>query len=284
MKGSVRNVELFLLVIFLIITIPLVYSLYNFQNQLAIDLGISHAVIAEHTDVTILKLIGFFITEIFIGCAGIFLIFRELKKVGTNDFSEMLDEAIYSENRKQEDKVTASEKNTHKVSEQGIINDINNISKNTTLKEYCNQSISIIAKHFEISQGIFYLATTHNSKNILSLIGGYAYYKPADGETTFLFGEGLAGQVAKAQKLINIKNVPDGYIKIISGLGEATPSNLLIVPLIDKDKTIAVMELASFNVFINKDEELIAKLANLLVKNLVVKMKISTNDQSSKEV
>ncbi len=284
MKGSVRNVELFLLVIFLIITIPLVYSLYNFQEQLAIDLGISPAVIAEHTDVTILKLIGFFITEIFIGCAGIFLVFRELKKVNTNDFSEMFDETIYIENKKNEQKTTTSDKNIDIISEQDIIDEINNISKNTTLKEYCNQSISIIAKYFEISQGIFYITKTQNSKNFLSLIGGYAYYKPEDGETNFLFGEGLAGQVAKAQKQINIKNVPDGYIKIISGLGEATPSNLLIIPLIDKDKTIAVMELASFNDFKNKDEELISKLSKLLVKNLVEKMKGSYNDLSSKDV
>ncbi len=281
MKGSVRNVELFLLVIFLIITGPLVYSLYNFQEQLAIDLGISPAIIAEHTDVTILKLMGFFITEIFIGCAGIFLIFRELKKVNSTDFSEMLDDTVYSENKKNEGKTSNSNKKTREISEQNIIDEINNIPKTTTLKEFCNQSLSIIAKHFEISQGIFYITSTENSKNILSLIGGYAYYKPEDGETNFLFGEGLAGQVAKAQKLINIKNVPEGYIKIISGLGDATPSNLLIIPLIDKNKTLAVMELASFNVFENNEEELITKLSKLLVKNLLIKMK--NNDLSSKE-
>ena len=284
MKGSVRNVEVFLLVIFLIITIPLVYSLFNFQNQLAIDLGINREVIAEHTDVTILKLIGFFITEIFIGCAGIFLIFRELKKNNSNEFSEMLDETVYSELKKKNNTTTNPEKVTREISEQDLVAEINNISKTTTLKDYCNQSISIIAKHFEISQGVFFITTTQNSKNILSLIGGYAYYKPEDGETSFLFGEGLAGQVAKAQKLINIKNVPDGYIKIISGLGNATPSNLLIIPLIEKEKTIAVIELASFKLFETKDEELLSKLSKLLVKNLVAKMKVGNDNQSSKEV
>lgn len=278
MKGSVRNVELFLLLIFLIITVPLVYSLYNFQDQLAIDLGVDTAVIAEHTDVTILKLIGFFITEIFIGCAGIFLIFRELKKTTANDLSDVLDETIYY-NKQKEKVIHQPTLEKLDTDEQSLLTQISNIPKKTSLKEYCNLVIGIISKQFEVSQGIFFLTTTEESKKFLYLIGGYAYYKPDDGETKFLFGEGLAGQVAKAQKIINIKNVPDGYIKIVSGLGSSTPKNLIIVPFVEKSQTIGVMELASFKTFSTKHEEILSSLSSIIVKELIIKIKESEKDK-----
>lgn len=270
MKGNLKNVELFLLIIFLIITVPLVYSIYDFQEQLAKDLGISPEIIAKHTDVTILKLIGFFIIQIFIGSTGVFFVFRELKKHKTNEFADLLDETIYLDKKTStSNKEEGAQTNT--TSTIDLETQINNISKTLTLKEYCNQSIALIATHFEICQGVFYISSSTKSKKMLSLIGGYAYYKPEDGETTFMFGEGLAGQVAKAQKIINIKNIPNGYINIISGLGNSSPKNLLIVPLVNKEVTIGVMELASFKSFTSHDEVLISRLSELIVEELVSK-------------
>ncbi len=39
------------------------------------------------------------------------------------------------------------------------------------------------------------------------------------------FGEGLVGQAALEKKHIIFTNVPDDYIKINSGLGQASPKN-----------------------------------------------------------
>ena len=46
-----------------------------------------------------------------------------------------------------------------------------------------------------------------------------------------------------------LTNVPSNYIKISSGLGNAKPSNLIILPVLFENKVKAVIELASLDDF-----------------------------------
>lgn len=116
--------------------------------------------------------------------------------------------------------------------------------------EVANKVLEAIANHFEITQGIIY--TANNETQTLHFLAGYAYFKKES--ETYEYGEGLAGQVAKAQQIVNIQSIPAGYIKTVSGLGESVPSNLLIVPILQSSLTIAIIELASFIEF-NKEAE-----------------------------
>lgn len=137
-----------------------------------------------------------------------------------------------------------------------------------SLEEYCNKLFTTIAERFEIAQGIFYTIdlNTENEK-VLNFAGGYAYFHRED--NSLKIGEGLAGQVAKAQRIINIKNIPDGYIKIVSGLGESTPTNLLICPIISENTSIAILELASFKEFSKVEETHFATLSNKIKDQLI---------------
>ena len=104
--------------------------------------------------------------------------------------------------------------------------------------------LSKIANKFQIVQGLIFIKNQDNEK--FSIKSTYAYYSDEMPED-FTFGEGLTGQVAKNKKPLNIKEIPEGYIKILSGLGEGVPSNLLIFPVIDKNnEVIGIVELASF--------------------------------------
>jgi putative methionine-R-sulfoxide reductase with GAF domain len=82
----------------------------------------------------------------------------------------------------------------------------------------------------------------------------------------------LSGQVAKEGKMINIQNVPDGYIKILSGLGNATPSSMLIFPIKRNEEVLGVIELASFKNFTTDDEQFIKELSNKLEEVLLSKL------------
>ena len=62
-------------------------------------------------------------------------------------------------------------------------------------------------------------------------------------------GEGLVGQCAIEKKRILLTNVPDDYIQITSGLGEAKPLNIMVLPMIFEGEVKAVIELASFTQF-----------------------------------
>src|SRR3990172_1496644 len=86
--------------------------------------------------------------------------------------------------------------------------------------------ISYLCVRLDAKIGALYLA---RDNNLLQLAGSYAYTKikiPAD---QFKFGEGMIGQVALAKKSIVIRDIPDDYIKITSGLGEAVPHNILVI-------------------------------------------------------
>ena len=71
----------------------------------------------------------------------------------------------------------------------------------------------------------------------------------ARSRSRFVIGEGLVGQAALERKTIAISDAPPGYIKVGSGLGEATPADILVMPVLFEDQVLGVIELASIRPF-----------------------------------
>ena len=63
----------------------------------------------------------------------------------------------------------------------------------------------------------------------------------------------------KAGKKINVSKIPEGYIKIVSGLGAAPPSHLAIIPIFDGNEVSYIVEIASFKKISEEEEKLILK-------------------------
>jgi len=110
----------------------------------------------------------------------------------------------------------------------------------------------------EASQGLIYEVKKEKNNRYIELFASFAYSLPESETVKYQFGEGLAGQVAKEKKKINIDDVPEGYITIISGLGASSPNHLAILPILDKDEVVFVVEIASFNELSESDEKFIA--------------------------
>ncbi|MBS4014094.1 MAG: GAF domain-containing protein [Bacteroidetes bacterium] len=137
--------------------------------------------------------------------------------------------------------------------------------KSNDTKAISEKVLSGISKYYEIVQGEIYLKEKKDKKDILSLSAAYAYFIPEGKIFEFEIGEGLIGQVAKERKILNLKNVPDGYIKIASGLGGATPSNLIIIPMINnKEELLGIIELASFKQFNDIDEKILEEIGGVV--------------------
>jgi len=113
--------------------------------------------------------------------------------------------------------------------------------------------LSELAQVVNAQHGMFYILeqddATGTSNSMLKLFAAYAYKEELGMSKEFRLGEGLVGQCAIEKEKILLTNVPQNYVKIGSGLGDATPLNLIILPVLFEKEIKAVIELASFEVF-----------------------------------
>src|SRR6185503_9831536 len=123
--------------------------------------------------------------------------------------------------------------------------------------------------------GAFYIMEDDNNTPTLKLIASYAFKERKHIGNRFYLGEGLVGQAALEKKPILLTNVPDDYIRISSGLGEAPPRNILVLPVLFEGEVKAVIELASFlpfsqihQLFVDQLAESVGVVINMISANM----------------
>jgi CheY-like chemotaxis protein/signal transduction histidine kinase len=77
-------------------------------------------------------------------------------------------------------------------------------------------------------------------------------------------GEGLLGQAVKDRRAFVVREVPDGYLSVGSGLGQGRPRSLLIAPAVVDGEVCAVVELAFTHAAFDSDVELLQRLSEPL--------------------
>jgi putative methionine-R-sulfoxide reductase with GAF domain len=135
--------------------------------------------------------------------------------------------------------------------------------ENSSIIEFGDIIIREIVKYLNINQGsIFMVENDENDNEYIKILGTYAYNKKKYCEQKRIeIGEGLVGQCYLEKDIIYMTDVPQFYVNITSGLGEATPNSILLVPLIVKDTVYGVVELASFGEFKKHEIEFLQKLS-----------------------
>ncbi len=106
--------------------------------------------------------------------------------------------------------------------------------------------LSELAAVVSAQHGVFYLTEGERENQILRLVGSFAYRERSNLSNSFKLGEGVVGQCALEKERILLTNVPYEYVKINSGLGEAKPLSIIVLPVIYEGNVKAVIELASF--------------------------------------
>jgi len=141
------------------------------------------------------------------------------------------------------------------------------------LERQSYEIISQLVKYTNSNQGGIFIVNRYdndeNTQDKLELTACYAYERRRYIKKTVKSGEGLIGTAWREKDTILITDVPQDYVKITSGLGNAKPNCLLIVPIKNEEEIEGVIELVSFKQFSSYEIEFIEVLSQKIATAIV---------------
>lgn len=131
--------------------------------------------------------------------------------------------------------------------------------------------ISNIVEYMGANQGgLFIVEENEKGEIVMKLVSCYAYSREKYLEKEIRPGQSLLGQVYLEGEKMLIKQIPNNYVSITSGLGEATPDQLLIVPFKVNETIEAIVEIASFSNFETHQIEFLEKLGEGVASSISI--------------
>jgi hypothetical protein len=150
-----------------------------------------------------------------------------------------------------------------------------------SLDELYSNVIGFAVKYTNANQGAMFLLDDDSGDQDLIMVSCYAYNKKKYIDKKVHVGQGLIGQAVMEKDTIYITDIPADYVHITSGLGEATPRSIIIIPLKTNDHVLGAMEIASFEKFEKHEIEFLEKLAESIAASVG---SIRTNERTREMV
>ncbi len=148
------------------------------------------------------------------------------------------------------------------------------------IDELSYRIISNLIIYLNANQGGLFIINEDDPNNkSIKLAASYAYNKRKYLEREFSFGQGLIGQAILEEATIHTDKVPNGYVYVTSGLGEATPNALLIVPLKLSQKVYGAIEIAGFGRFEPHQISFVEKLSESIAATIAT---VKANEKTIK--
>lgn len=143
-------------------------------------------------------------------------------------------------------------------------------TNNNDLMKLADEIIGNLVKYLKANQGALYIVddVEATEEPSMSMKACYAWDKKKYLNHKIMKGEGLAGQAWQEGDIVYLTEVPQSYIRITSGLGDANPTSVLIVPLKVNDQIFGVVEIASFNAFQDFEMEFVQKIAETIASTI----------------
>jgi PAS domain S-box-containing protein len=133
-------------------------------------------------------------------------------------------------------------------------------------KTLAQAAVSRIAPALKAGHGALYVL---NAERRLALLGSFGYRERKNLNNGFSLGEGLVGQCAMEKQAITL-TAPQDYIQINSGLGEAPPACISVLPIVHNDCLLGVFEIASFQQFSEREIALLDSLMPVLAVSIEI--------------
>ncbi|WP_049784141.1 GAF domain-containing protein [Marivirga tractuosa] len=151
---------------------------------------------------------------------------------------------------------------------------------NNNISELSEHVITFMVNYLNANQGsIFIVDEDANGEEALQLSATYAYDRKKFLEKTIQPGQGLVGQVYLEKQSIYLKELPDNYISITSGLGKATPKSIFIVPLIANETVYGVIEIGTFTEFTENERKFIEDVGENIASSV---QSVKVNERTNK--
>jgi hypothetical protein len=136
------------------------------------------------------------------------------------------------------------------------------------LSSFAGKILSLLCPALYIEQGLFYALPSLTAQE-MKVVGKYANSEISDLAPTPVQNAGLLKKVIKEKKFLLLQELPPGFLKTRSGLGQALPTHLLLMPILLEDQALAALELAAFTEFDSAKIELLQKFCELLAPKLL---------------
>lgn len=147
----------------------------------------------------------------------------------------------------------------------GLANFGNILRKDSlSMEELCQQIIQYIVKYLNANQGaLFFINENETTKEqYWEMMACCAYEKIRYEEKKTGIKDGLLGRIYLEKEYLFFTDVPQNYVRITSGIGEATPSCLMLLPLKTNDSVVGALEIATFTPFKPHEQDFLFKIAD----------------------
>lgn len=148
------------------------------------------------------------------------------------------------------------------------------------LEGLCDKVVEDVVKYMKANQGSIFVKESVEGHEHLALMAARAWDRKKYMQKTVAIGEGLVGQAAIEKHTLFMTKVPNNYVTITSGLGEANPRSILIVPLKSEEEVVGVIELASFNIYQEFEIKFLEKVGESIASTILT----TRNNQKNKEL
>ncbi|MEO5977682.1 MAG: GAF domain-containing protein [Chryseolinea sp.] len=142
-------------------------------------------------------------------------------------------------------------------------------SSNDDLTTLGDKIIAALSQYTNSNQGAIYILNDEDQNNkFLELLSLFAFDTKKYEQQKIKLGQGILGQTFLEKRTTYLTDLPESYIRITSGLGDAPPKSVLMVPLKIDTQVYGIVELASFHEYQQHEIGFVEKLAESIAATL----------------
>jgi len=152
--------------------------------------------------------------------------------------------------------------------------------ENTSIKQLCDAVFQeIVAYSKAIQGGLFVINDDQQGDWYVELVSCIAYSRQKMMTKRMELDEGMVGRCIYEKAPIILTEIPQDYLSITSGLGDRRPDFLALVPMLNNEDVVGVIEVASFDCMAQQVMEYIEKAAESLASAIA---NVRTNERTQR--